>query len=261
MTASLELKSEILKDQNGKIISIEEFVYNDNGKVVRQDYKDDTGNRKFYKTFEYDTNGNCIKTYEFSDNNEIQVSFEYTYDINNNKIKTIERTADGSIWDWTEIITQPDSNLKVWLAKDEKGNIIHKTEENLLDHSERRYNADGELYLYEIYKRKFDTLNRLIEETVTNKNGEEKRKNLYSYERQKEIWTFILEGKFIKTEETTYDSNRNLIHYIRKDSEGKCLEWYGFEFDKFDNKTKYFWGQDEGNQIGYKTFERIYFDD
>jgi hypothetical protein len=254
----LKLKSEILSDQNGKIISIEEFVYNDIGKVVRQDYKDDTGNRKFYKTFEYDTNGNCIRTCEFADNNEIQVSFEYSYDNNNNQIKTIERTADGSIWDWTEIIMQPNSNLKVWLAKDENGNIIHKTEENLLDHSERRYNDKGKLYLYELYKREFDTLNRLIEETVTNENGEEKRKNLYSYDGQKEIWTFISEGKFIKTEEKVYDNNRNLTYYIRKDSDGNCLEWYGFEFDKFGNKTKYFWGQEEGKQVGYKTFERTY---
>ena len=85
----MKLKSEILKDQNEKIISTEEFIYNDIGKIVRQDYKDDTGNRKFYKTFEYDENGNCIRTCEFSDNNEIQVSYEYTYDKNNNQIKTI----------------------------------------------------------------------------------------------------------------------------------------------------------------------------
>lgn len=70
-TTQLKLKSEILRDKNDKTISIEEFVYNDIGKVVRQDYKEENGNRKFYKTFEYDENGNCIKTYEFSDKNEI----------------------------------------------------------------------------------------------------------------------------------------------------------------------------------------------
>ena len=69
--------------------------------------------------------GNCIRTCEFSDNNEIQVSFEYSYDNNNNQIKTIERTAEGNIWDWTEIVIEPETKLKVWLAKDENGKIIH----------------------------------------------------------------------------------------------------------------------------------------
>jgi hypothetical protein len=45
------LKSEILKDKNGKTISIEEFVYDDIGKIARQDYKDENGNLKYYKTF------------------------------------------------------------------------------------------------------------------------------------------------------------------------------------------------------------------
>ncbi|GAB3298258.1 hypothetical protein GCM10027511_13400 [Hymenobacter humi] len=71
----MKLKSEILKDGNGKIISIEEFVYNNIGQVIRQDYKDNNGSRSFYKTSEYDENGNCIRTYVFSDDNEIQVIF------------------------------------------------------------------------------------------------------------------------------------------------------------------------------------------
>lgn len=61
----MKLKSEILKDKNGKTISIEEFVYNDIGKIERQDYKDETGNLKFYKKFEYDENGNCIVGFPF----------------------------------------------------------------------------------------------------------------------------------------------------------------------------------------------------
>lgn len=252
----MKLKSEILKDQNGKIISIEEFIYNDSGKIVRQDYKDGTGNCKFYKTFKYDTNGNCIKTCEFAGNNEIQASFEYSYDNNNNQIKTIERTADGSIWTWTEIIILPDGSLKVWLAKDENGNVIHKTEENMLDHSERRYNDKNKLY--EIHLKKFDHANRLVEKLITDDKGNEKEKHQYEYQGQKEIWKLILNGSIVKTEESIYDNNKNLTHHIKKDSNGKSLEWYSFELDKFGNKTKYFWGQEEGKQIGFKTFELTY---
>ncbi len=209
----MKLKSQILKDQNGKIISIEEFVYNDISKIVRQDFKDDTGTRKFYKTFEYDENGNCIKTYEYSDDNELQVSFEYRYDNNNNQIKAIERTAEGDIWDWTEIAIEPDSNLKVWLAKDKNGNIIHKTEENLLDHSEKRFNDKDDLY--ELQFKKYDQSNRLVEKVITDANGNEKEKHLYEYQGQKEIWKFILNGSTIKTEESVYDNNKHLTHYIR----------------------------------------------
>lgn len=252
----MKLSSEIIKDKKGKILSWEEFVYNDIGKIVRQDYKDDTGNLKFYKTFEYDESGNCIKTSEFSADNEIQVTFEYSYDNNNNSIKTIERTAEGSIWDWTEIIMQPDSNLKVWLAKDENGNIIHRTEEDLFDHSERRFNNEGKLY--QLSQRKYDEQKRLIEEIITDENGKEKTRNLYAYNGQSEIWTFIDNGEFIKTEEIIYDSNHNLIYYIRKDKNGKCLEWYGFNYDEFGNKIKYFWGKDEGIELGFKTFELTY---
>ena len=255
----MKLKSEILKDKNGKTISIKEFVYNENGKVIRQDYKDENGKRTFYKTFEYDDNGNCIKTSEYSDNNEIQVSFEYSYDNNNNQVKAIERTAEGDIWDWTEIVIEPNNNLKIWLAKDENGNVIHKTEENLLDHSERRFNSEGNLY--ELHLKKYDQSNRLVEKVIKDVNGREKEKHLYKYQGQKEVWKYILNGSTVKTEESVYDINKNLTYYIRKDSNGKCLEWYGFEYDKLKNKTKYFWGLEEGKQIGFKTFELTYDND
>lgn len=252
----MKLKSEISKDKNGKIISIEEFVYNDQGQIIRQDYKDKNGNRNFYKAFEYDLKGNCIRTFEYSDYDELQVSFEYSYDNNNNQIKAIERTAEGLIWDWTEIVNEPNRNLKVWLAKDENGNIIHKTIENLLDGSQQRFNNENKLY--EIHLKKFDQANRLLEKLITDHNGKEKERHIYEYQGQKEIWKYILNGSTVKTEERVYDDNKNLTHYIREDNKGKCLEWYGFEYDKFGNKIKYFWGQEEGKQIGFQTFELNY---
>ena len=252
----MKLKSEILKDKNGKTISIEEFVRNEKGQIIRQDYRDENGKRNFYKTFEYDLIGNCIRTFEYSDNNELQVSFQYSYDNKNNQIKAIERTAEGLIWDWTEIAYEPNINLKIWLAKDENGIIIHKTVENFTDGSEQRFNSENNLY--EIHLKTFDQANRLIEKLITDENGKEKEKHLYDYQGQKEIWKFILNGSTVKTEERVYDRNKNLNHYIRKDNKGKCLEWYGFEYDKFGNKTKYFWGQEEEKQIGFKTFELNY---
>jgi hypothetical protein len=252
----MKLVSEIIKTQKGIIISWEEFVYNELGNVFRQDFKDKTGKRKFYKTFNYDESGNCIMICEVADNNEIQVSFEYSYDKDNNQIKAIERTAEGEIWDWNEIVLEQENNLKVWLAKDENGKIIHKTVENLLDHSQKRFNNKNKLY--EIHLKKFDQENRLIEKLITDDEGNEKEKHLYEYQGKKEIWKFILNGSTIKTEESVYDDNKNLTYYIRKDSNGKCLEWYGFEYDKFDNKTKYFGGQEEGKEISYNTFELTY---
>jgi hypothetical protein len=61
----LKLKSEILKDKNGKTISIEEFMYNDFGLITKQIFKDNLGNLKYYKTFEYDDKENCIKATDF----------------------------------------------------------------------------------------------------------------------------------------------------------------------------------------------------
>jgi hypothetical protein len=252
----LKLKSEILKDQNGKTISIEEFAYNDLGEIIRQDYKDENGKLSFYKTFEYDLNGNCIRAIEYSDTDELQGSFEYSYDNDNTQVKAIERTAEGNIWDWTEIVNEPNRNLKIWLAKDENGNIIHRTIENLLDGSEQRFNSDNKLY--EIHKKMFDQANRLVEKLITDATGNEKEKHIYEYQGQKEIWKFILNSSTVKTEESVYDNNKNLTHHIRKDNNGKCLEWYGFEYDKFGKKTKYFWGKEDGKQIGYKTFELTY---
>ena len=225
----MKLKSEISKDKNGKTISIEEFAYNGIGKIIRQDYKDENGKLNFYKTFEYDGNGNCIKTNEYSCNNEIQVSFEYNYDNYNNQVKVIERTADGGICDWTEIVIAPNNNLKVWLAKDENGNVIHKTEENSLDHSERRFNSEGNIY--ELHFKKYDQSNRLVEKVIKDANGKEKEKYLYEYQEQKEVWKYIINGSNIKTEERIYDIDNNLIRYIRKDGNRKCLEWYGFEYE------------------------------
>lgn len=255
----MKLKSKILKEKNGKTISIEEFVYNDLGKIIRQDFKDENGKLTFYKTFEYDENGNCIRTVEYSDTDELQASFEYSYDNDNNQIKAIERTAEGNIWDWTEIVNEPNKNVKIWLAKDENGNIIHKTIENLLDGSQQRFNSENKLY--EIHLKKLDEDNRLLEKLITDENGKVKEKHIHEYQGQKEIWKFILNGSTVKTEERVYNTNENLTHYIRKDSNGKCLEWYGFEYDNLGNKTKYFWGQEEGKQIGYKTFELTYDND
>ncbi len=186
------------------------------------------------------------------------MSFEYSYDNNSNQIKAIERTAEGDIWDWTEIEIKPNSNLKVWLSKDGNGNMIHKTVENLLDRSEKRFNDNDKLY--EIHLKKFDQANRLVEKLIIDDHGNEKEKHVYEYQGQKEIWKFILKGSTIKTEESVYDNNKNITDYIRKDSNGKCLEWYGFEYDKLGNKTKYFWGQEEGKQIGFKIFELTYAD-
>lgn len=252
----MKLKSEILKDEDGKTISIAEFVYDDIGRIERKDYKDENGNRKFYKTFEYDKNGNCIKTCEYSENNELQLSFEYDYDDNRNQIKAIERTAEGNIWDWTEIVIEPNSDLKIWLAKDENGNIIHKTEESLLDHTEKRFKDNDNLY--EVHFKKYDEENRLVEKVIADPDGNEKEKHLYEYQEKKEIWKFILNGSTVKIEESVYDEDKNIIRHLRKDGNGKCLEWYGFEYGKFGNKTKYFWGQEEGKQIGVKTFELVY---
>ena len=254
----MKLKSEIIKDKNGKAISIEEFVYNDISNIERQDYKDENGNLKFFKTFEYDGNGNCTKVIEYSGNNEIQASFEYNYDNNNNQIKAIERTAEGDIWDWTEIVMEPNNSLKVWLAKDEKGNIIHTTEENMLDHSEKRFNDNNNLY--ELHFKKYDSSNRLVEKVITDADGNEKEKYIYEYQGHKEIWKYILNGLTVKTEESIYDNNKKLTNHIRKDSNGKCLEWYGFEYDQLGNRIKYFWGKEEGKQIGFKTFELTYYE-
>ncbi len=253
----MKIKSEIIKDKNGKTISVEEFVFNEQGQIIRQDYIDEDGKRNFYKVFEYDLKGNCIRTFEYSDNDELQVSFEYFYDESNNQIKAIERTAEGLIWDWTEIIFEPKNNLKIWLAKDDDGNIIHKTVENLIDGSEQRFNSEEKLY--EIHLKKFDQENRVVEKIITDDRGNEKEKHLYEYQGEKEIWKFILNGSTIKTEESVYDNNKNLTHYIRKDNKGKCLEWNEFEYDKFGNKLKYIWGKEEGKQIGFKTFELIYY--
>ncbi|ESU18409.1 hypothetical protein FCR2A7T_29820 [Flavobacterium cauense R2A-7] len=255
-TRRVKLRTEILKDKKGKIISIEEFVYNSYDKLIRQNFKDNSQNLKYYTTFEYNEKGNCIKTINFSKENEFQGSFEYTYNSSNNIVKTIERTIDSSIYNWYEEIEQPESNLKIWLSKDKNGAIIHKTVENLFDHVEKRYYNQEDLY--EIHHKKFDNLNRLLERLVTDEKGNEKEKHLYFYENQKETWKYILNGSTIKTEERIFDENRNEIYYIRKDKNGKSLGWHSFEFDKFGNRTKYIWGKDEGKEIGFKTIEIIY---
>ncbi len=254
----MKLKSEILKDKNNKIISIEDFEYNRNGKLFKQTFKDENGKRRFYKVLEYDKDENCIKKTEYSNNNTIQVSFEYYYD-GKNLIKTIERTAEGEIWNWTEILTDAKNNIKIYLAKDENGLVIHKTEENLFDNSEKRYNSENQLY--EIHIPKFDSKNRIIEKLVIDKDGKEKEIHLYEYLDNKVIWKYFLNHCLIKIEENTYDDNQNLIHYIRKDKNGSCLEWYSFEYDEFNNKTKYIWGLKEGKEIGFNIFELIYFND
>ncbi len=252
----MKLATETVKNKRGKTKSVEEYFYDDKDNRIRTDYKDGNGKLKYYRTFTYDGNGKCLKQTDFSADNTFQGSDEHTYDNNGNEIKTIVRTVDGSIYEWYENFELPAENLKAWIAKDKYGNIIHKTEENLIDHSLKRFNEDG--IFYELCKRKYDSLNRLVEEITTDENGKEKMRNLYSYEGQKEIWTFILQGEFIKTEEKVYDNNHNLTYYIRKDKNGKCLEWSGYTYNEFGNKTKYFGGKDEGVENYFGIIEPTY---
>lgn len=254
----MKLKTEILKDWTGKVNAMEEFSYDGSGRIIRKDFKDYAGNLTLYKTFEYDANGNCIKANDFTNTNELIVSFEYGYNRNNERNKTIERGEDGSICDWREMTDQPENNLRIWIARDEEGNVVHRAEENTTDHSERRYNADG--LLYEIQFSLFDPLHRLTEKTTTDEKGNVTEKITYHYESEseKELRQYFIAGQQAKTEERVYNNNHNLISFIKRDKDGVCTDWNKTEFDAYGNKTKYIWGSKEGMELGEKTYELVY---
>ena len=216
--------------QNGKVG--EHFIntYNYSGLLERKEYFDGSGNLLYYSVHTYDNKGNCIEKRNFDNQNELTGSFEWTYDEENREISSIERTVDGTIYQWFEKYFHSD-NLLIWLVKDENGKIIHRTEENLKNGSEKRFNEKGELY--SIIKKSFDNKRRLLEQLTFDKSGQIIEKDEFQYNNNSQIWKLYLNEKFIKSEERTYDEKGNEIFYIRKDEKGNCLEWVKCEYDEF----------------------------
>lgn len=228
----MKIKSQKIIGRNGKIR--EHFVnkFNSKGLIERTEYFDENGKQQFYSEFNYDLNDNCILKKEFDADNIIQSSNLWEFDKQNREIKFIELTAENLIWEWYEK-QYPDENTIVYLSKDENGEVIHKTIENIETGEQKRFRNEDNIYA--TIKEEFDEKNRLTNRKTIDEKGIVIEENQYSYIGTTEFWKLFIDGKYIKTEERTNDRKRNLEFYIRKDKNGKSLEWLKREYDDFGN--------------------------
>jgi hypothetical protein len=243
-----------INDQ-GAITNIDICFYNDKNELVKIEYKNPNNQLVHYEIYEYDSSGNKVKELHYSANAELQSSIEYSYNSGDKVIKQIELTSEGEIWDWTEDQEIPESNLIIYLAKDEKGKIIHKTEENTIDKSQKRFN--DKVVLYAIRKRKLDKLYRIIKDELINVNGVKDEVIYYEYKNNTEIKTFYSKGKFGYKDEVVFNETKNIISHTRFDEDSQIENWYSYEYDKEGRKTKHIWKTDFGKHSGFVTYEYV----
>jgi len=245
----MKIKSQKIIGQNGKVR--ERFInkFNSKGLIERTEYFDENEQLKYYSEFTYDLNGNCILKKEFDAKNIIQSSNQWKFNKQNREIKFIELTAENIIWEWYEK-QYLDDNIVIYISKDENGKIIHKTIENTDTKKQERFNENGKLYATIIEK--YDYKERLTNRKTINIKGNIIEENKYKFIGLTEILGLYIDGKFIKTEERINDRKGNLEFYIRKDENGKSLEWSKREYDNFNNLISIEGGKDV-NKPTYKT--------
>jgi hypothetical protein len=245
----MKIKSQKIIDKNGKIQEYFVNHFNSDGLLERKEYLSAKGDLEFYSIYKYDLNGNWIIKKEYDSDGEIQVSFEREFDSNNREIKSIELTAENKIWEWYEK-QYPDDKTVIYLSKDEHGKVDHKTIENTQTGEQKRFREED--IVYAIIKEEFDQKKRLINRKTIDTKENISEENQYSYVDASQIWKLFIDGKYIKTEEKKTDRNGNVEFYIRKDNNGKSLEWSKSEFDNFNNLISIEGGKEE-NKPTYKT--------
>ncbi|NOQ72551.1 MAG: hypothetical protein GQ574_11145 [Crocinitomix sp.] len=249
----MKIESQKTIDKNGKVLQHFANHFNAEGLVERKEYLNTNGEVVFYSIFNYDTFGNWIMKKEYDSNGESQVSFEREFDILNREIKSIELTAENKIWQWHEK-SYPNDNTIIYLSKDENGQVDHKTIENTVTNEQKRFRS-GDLR-YATIKKIFDKKNRLINQKTFDISDNVIEENQYSYIGASQFWKLFINGKCIKSEERKSERSENLKYYIRKDKNGKALEWSKSKFDYFNNLISIEGGKEVGKPT-YKTSIKI----
>jgi hypothetical protein len=242
-----KVKEEIL-DGSGNLIEMIVNSYNSEGLIEKTEYFNKKG-MKFYSVFQYDNNKNCIQEIGYNDKDEIQVIYNFEFDTKNRKTKSQELTSENEIWEWQETLYPDDSRI-IYISKDADGNIDLKNIEYLDKGRHELYNGDGSLR--STITKTYDSEGRVINSLTKNSDNQTVDESKYSYKNNVEIWEYFSLGRFVKSEERQYNENNNLIYYIRKDSDGRCLEWSRTEYDEYGNQTL-IEGGNEFEKITYRT--------
>jgi hypothetical protein len=227
----MKIKSQKIFGQNGDVREHLVNHFNNDGFIERTEYMNKEGEISFYSEFEYDKTGNRISKKEYNSNKEIQSSNLWEFDQMNREVRSIELTSENLIWEWHE--KEFNENQIVYLAKDDKGKIIHKTIEDKDSGKEERFNEKG--ILYNIIIRDFDSNKRIVNEKHLDKRGKVKEEHTYKYLDNLEIWEYFEAGKLVKRERRQKDECQRTTFYLREDENGKSLEWIKWSYDGFGN--------------------------
>ena len=146
-------------------------------------------------------------------------------------MKSIELTVDNQIWEWYE--KEYFDNQIIYLAKNEHGEVIHKTIEDLNSGQQERFGSNGKLYTKII--KAFDSKGRVIKSKHLDERGKVKEEHRFKFIDGLEIWEYFERGKLIKRENRQKDEQQRITFYLREDESGKSLEWVKWEYDKFGN--------------------------
>lgn len=220
-------------------------VYNTKGELSESRWYDRDSTLIQRILFEYDLDGLLIRSdYIDYQKDAMQIDSSYLLFAYNDNKKPIKEEAyhNGKILRWSE--TEYNDNNDIMLHKSyQNGNLVsqtayeytynddgRKTEEKIYDNSkltltmswvydeQGRTTAiqtkDGEVSFTESYR--YDTKNRLVEETLAPNGNEMKRITIY-----------------------LYDQNDNMVEYLQKTEDGNILKCYNYTYDEQGNWIRY----------------------
>ncbi|MDR1168867.1 MAG: hypothetical protein LBK53_08295 [Heliobacteriaceae bacterium] len=194
----------IKKDASGKIQYTYDYEYDTSDNIIKEIYKDASGNTE---TTEYDANDNPIRTIKESASGNTE---------------TIEHNPSGS--GETRIIKDASGNLikTVQVYKDDSGNIADITEYEY-DASGNTIKAvykDGSDNITATYDSDYDASGNLIKEIKKGASGKIQYTEYYEYDTSGNMIKRIYKGASGNTETIEYDENGNAIRAIKKGASG-----------------------------------------
>ena len=282
------IKSKTYNENNGDLTSWSETTYNENNKLLRENYYQRDGSLLQWTEYEYDSRDNLVKVVHYNGDGTLSDCEDRTYDDQNHCLKMIHYSSDGNIIEWKEfernsqgkcikeIIYHSDGSIdKIYQyeydsdgyvqntieqdgkcpVKDSEGRIFNSNVGDMDYWDSCQFDDKGNMLRGDIgsdsYEWEYDKEGNIIKETYMINNCVTAWSD-YQYDIQnqqiKEVHYDILTQNDY-TVEYQYDNYGNVVKYIHQ-------SYRDFDGEKFEciSECEYEYKYDEqGNVLKYTT--------
>ncbi len=237
-------------DKDGNLLRYTETEYDDNFKIVKQNYYDGDGRFCYYESYEYTPEGNISKCYRKYGESDKFLSYDCVYDSNKKIAKmTYYNYYNGDVTPSYTISYKYDSNQNLISITDKSD-----TSETI-DEYDLEYDLKGNLICsthkspnvnYEITY-KYDSNNNVIQETYKSGDGSYYEHFFDSNGNEIRDITYDVDGSISHENQYKYDSHNNRIWSYWKYDSGSSETTYTYDADGNLIKEEYVYTHDDGD--------------